>query len=62
MGRLVLALAVVDQVEHVGRKTKAVAELLKEDADVDDDKARGKGVGEIDVDEVGDGDGHHHGP
>ena len=36
VGRAVLALREVDEVEHVGREAKSVAKLLDEDAGVDD--------------------------
>ena len=36
VGRAVLALREIDEVEHVGREAKSVAKLLDEDAGVDD--------------------------
>ena len=62
VGRLVLALAVINKVEHIGREAEAVAELFEEDTDVDDEQTGGQGVGEIDVDQIGQGDGDNHGP
>ena len=62
VGGFVLALTIINKVEHVGRESEAIAELLDEDADIDDKQTVGQDIGEIDVDEVGQRDGQHHRP
>ena len=42
-----LALGEVNQIEHVGRETEAVAELLDEHADIHCQKAGGAGIAEV---------------
>ena len=62
VGRLVLALAIIYKVEHVGGEAKAVAKLLEEHADIDYHQALRQGIGEIDIDHIGQRDGADHRP
>ncbi len=57
-----VALTVVNQVEHIGREAEPVAKLFDKDTEVDDQQAGGQRIGEVDIDDVGQCDGHHHGP
>lgn len=62
MARLVVALAVVDEIEHVGCEAEAIAKLFEEDAEVDHHEALGQGVAHVDIDDVGQRDSAYHGP
>ena len=62
VGGLVFVVGKADEVKHVGRKAKAVAELLDEYAEVDDEQGFGLCITEVDIHRIGDGDGAYHRP
>ena len=62
MTGLILSLTKINKVEHIGRETEAIAELLKEHADIDNQQTFGQRIAHIYIDEIGNGDGKDHRP
>ena len=62
MGCLIIATAVINEVQHICGETKSIAELFDEYADIDDKEGRRKVIGEIYIYNIRQCDGAYHWP